>query len=225
MNENENFCKAIEQAVVLPCAKEMQLISDEKCDFSSAYRRRIRRLTKNQDKTPHSLIKTTLQKMIFIIAAMLMIGSITVAAVPPLREWFVGLFASSNDNNTDVWNVHGDVPADDLTDAFVCCEPTYIPNGFAEQDRTQEETMLIIDYSSNNEFIEYTQSSILTNNQIDTQNRTTEKVSINDNDALLSYDADTSTIAWTDGRYSYTITGDLCKSDIIKMADSVNSTK
>lgn len=35
MNENENFCKAIEQAVVLPCAKEMQLISDEKCDFSS----------------------------------------------------------------------------------------------------------------------------------------------------------------------------------------------
>ena len=28
MNENENFCKAIEQAVVLPCAKEMQLISD-----------------------------------------------------------------------------------------------------------------------------------------------------------------------------------------------------
>lgn len=54
MNENENFCKAIEQAVVLPCAKEMQLISDEKCDFSSAYRRRIRRLTKDQDKTPHS---------------------------------------------------------------------------------------------------------------------------------------------------------------------------
>ena len=145
--------------------------------------------------------------------------------VPPLREWFVGLFASSNDNNTDVWNVHGDVPADDLTDVFVCCEPTYIPNGFAEQDRTQEETMLIIDYSSNNEFIEYTQSSILTNNQIDTQNRTTEKVSINDNDALLSYDAYTSTIVWTDGRYSYTITGDLCKSDIIKMADSVNSTK
>lgn len=46
MNENENFCKAIEQAIVLPCAKEMQLISDEKCDFSSAYRRRIRRLTK-----------------------------------------------------------------------------------------------------------------------------------------------------------------------------------
>lgn len=35
INENENFCKAIEQAVVLPCAKEMQLISDEKCDFSS----------------------------------------------------------------------------------------------------------------------------------------------------------------------------------------------
>lgn len=92
MNENENFCKAIEQAVVLPCAKEMQLISDEKCDFSSAYRRRIRRLTKDQDKTHHSLIKTTLQKMIFIIAAVLMIGSITVAAVPPLREWFVGWF-------------------------------------------------------------------------------------------------------------------------------------
>ena len=112
MNENENFCKAIEQAVVLPCAKEMQLISDEKCDFSSAYRRRIRRLTKDQDKTPHSLVKTTLQKMIFIIAAMLMIGSITVAAVPPLREWFVGLFASSNDNNTDVWKF---VPLQDFT--------------------------------------------------------------------------------------------------------------
>lgn len=35
MNENENFCKAIEQAVVLPCAKEMQLISDENVIFIS----------------------------------------------------------------------------------------------------------------------------------------------------------------------------------------------
>lgn len=224
MNENENFCKAIEQAVVLPCAKEMQLISDEKCDFSAEYRKKINRLTKERGKTYYPLIKTTLRKVIFIIAAALMLGSITVAAVPQLREWFVGLFVSSNDNNADVWNVQGDVPADDLADDFLCCEPKFIPEGFYEQNRIQEETMLIIDYSFNNKFVEYSQSNILTNNQIDTQKRATETVLINGNKALLSCD-DTSTIVWNDGSYSYTITGDLCKSDIIKMANSVNSTK
>lgn len=42
---------------------------------------------------------------------------------------------------------------------------------------------------------------------------------------FLSYDDNSSIIVWNDGNYVYSINGDLCKNDIIEMANSVNPTK
>lgn len=225
MNENSVLYKAIEQAVILPYSEEMRAISDDSCEFSETYEKKIRRLVKDRRKPYYPLIKTTVRKIIFITAAVLMMGTITVAAVPQLREWFVGLFVSQNEKNADILSAKGDVPTYDLNNVFVYCEPTFVPQGFSEESRIEEEQSLVIYYTNDDKLIDYSQESLTSNHQIDTENRKTEYVTIRGREAFLAYDNNSSVIVWNDGTYSYSISGDLCKSDIIKMADSVNSTK
>ena len=52
----------------------------------------------------------------------------------------------------------------------------------------------------------------------------TEWVDINGKKAFISYDSEYTIIAWTDGTYAFEIDGNLCKDDIIRMANSVKST-
>lgn len=225
MNENTALYKAIEQAIILPCADEMESIANVEFEFSEIYRKKINRLIKDRSKSYYPLIKTTLRKTIFIIAAVLMMGTITVAAVPQLREWFVGLFVSQNENNADVLAVQGAVPADDLNEQFVYYEPTFIPKGFVEESRIEDIAYLSIDYCFKNKFIFYSQTSLTATHNIDTENRETEYVTVSGCEAFLSYDENSSIIVWNDGSYVYCISGDLCKNDIIEMANSVNPIK
>lgn len=158
MNENTALYRAIEQAVILPCAGEMESIADVECDFSETYKKKVNRLIKDRSRPYYPLIKTTLRKTIFIIAAVLMMSTITVAAVPQLREWFVGLFVSQNENNADVHAVQGAIPADDMNDEFIYYEPTFIPKGFVEESRIKDIAHLGIDYRFKNKIIFYSQS-------------------------------------------------------------------
>lgn len=82
-----------------------------------------------------------------------MMSTITVAAVPQLREWFVGLFVSQNENNADVHAVQGAIPADDMNDEFIYYEPTFIPKGFVEESRIKDIAHLGIDYRFKNKII------------------------------------------------------------------------
>lgn len=225
MNENTALYRAIEQAVILPCAGEMESIADVECDFSETYKKKVNRLIKDRSRPYYPLIKTTLRKTIFIIAAVLMMSTITVAAVPQLREWFVGLFVSQNENNADVHAVQGAIPADDMNDEFIYYEPTFIPKGFVEESRIKDIAHLGIDYRFKNKIIFYSQSPLTATHNIDTDNRKTEYVTVSGCEAFLSYDDNSSIIVWNDGNYVYSINGDLCKNDIIEMANSVNPTK
>lgn len=82
-----------------------------------------------------------------------------------------------------------------------------------------------IDYRFKNKIIFYSQSPLTATHNIDTENRKTEYVTVSGCEAFLSYDDNSSIIVWNDGNYVYSINGDLCKNDIIEMANSVNPTK
>lgn len=152
MNENTALYRAIEQAVILPCAGEMESIADVECDFQRLTKE-SKQADKGQKQTVLSFDKNNSEEDYFIIAAVLMMSTITVAAVPQLREWFVGLFVSQNENNADVHAVQGAIPADDMNDEFIYYEPTFIPKGFVEESRIKDIAHLGIDYRFKNKII------------------------------------------------------------------------
>ncbi len=224
-SENSNFIKALQASVVDVEAFEMHNTPECDGNFSEEYKRKISHLVRNRGKSYYPLIKTTFRRVITIIAATIIAGSITVGAVPELREWFVGLFVTQNEDNADVNYVDGEIPAQSGVAEFILYEPTFIPDGFEKQSDNINEVFHEIYYVFDDKYIAFTQSNIYTTNQIDTENMKTETLKVLGVEAFLSYNSETSIITWQYGDYSYCISGNLCKSDMIHMANSVKVTK
>lgn len=108
--------------------------------------------------------------------------------------------------------------------SFVKYVPTFVPSEFEIKSVVTTDTRHEIHYISGDKYINYSQSSLTVSNQVDTENMKTEWVDINGKKAFISYDSEYTIIAWTDGTYAFEIDGNLCKDDIIRMANSVKST-
>ena len=178
-------------------------------------------LIKTNRKSGHRHIKITLRFAAAIIAAVLAVGSVTVAAVPPLREWFVGVFVQDNNKNAEITHIKDNSLDDFSIYNFVKYVPTFVPSEFEIKSVVTNDTRHDI---SGDKYINYSQSSLTVSNQVDTENMKTEWVDINGKKAFISYDSEYTIIAWTDGTYAFEIDGNLCKDDIIRMANSVKST-
>ncbi len=224
MNEHNSLYAALEMTVVKQAAEEMQSLSDDEVDFSAKYRRRMNRLIKDQRKPYYPLIKTTFRRVVFVAIAAMLMTITAFAAVPPLREWFIGLFTSQHEANADVNTAIGEIPTNELPDGFILAEPKFIPEGFKEETRNYD-SGIKINFTNSNKKIVYSQNYITSTNQINTDSATSEKVKIGEFDAIMNYDNDSAVIIWTDGKYTYSIIGNLCKTDIIEMANSVIPTK
>ena len=107
---------------------------------------------------------------------------------------------------------------------FVKYVPTFVPSEFEIKSVVTTDTRHEIHYISGDKYINYSQSSLTVSNQVDTENMKTEWVDINGKKAFISYDSEYAIIAWTDGTYAFEIDGNLCKDDIIHIANSVKST-
>ena len=70
----------------------------------------------------------TLRFAAAIIAAVLAVGSVTVAAVPPLREWFVGVFVQDNNRNAEITHIKDNSLDDFSIYNFVKYVPTFVPS-------------------------------------------------------------------------------------------------
>ena len=52
MNENTALYRAIEQAIILPCAGEMESIADVEYEFSETYKKKVKQAHKGQEARP-----------------------------------------------------------------------------------------------------------------------------------------------------------------------------
>lgn len=224
INENSALYKAIEEAVIIPYAQQLAQADDSSVTFSEDYIRKMQKLIRRRNKSYYPLIKTSFRRAVCIIAAAIIAGAMTVAAVKPLRDWFTGLFVNAYDTSADVGFVKGDAVIDD-EDIFEYLEPQDIPEGFSVESSVREDGFFIITYTDQSgRIIDYNQSDLSCIHSIDTEGKDLEETEINGTKALVSYNDEESIICWTDSEYSYLISGDIPKSDIIRMANSLITT-
>lgn len=221
---NDKFRQAIKLGIINEDYKDYLAVEEISHDFTERYEQRMGELIKTNRKSGHRHIKITLRFAAAIIAAVLAVGSVTVAAVPPLREWFVGVFVQDNNRNAEITHIKDNSLDDFSIYNFVKYVPTFVPSEFEIKSVVTNDTRHEIHYISGDKYINYSQSSLTVSNQVDTENMKTELVDINGKKAFISYDSEYTIIAWTDGTYAFEIDGNLCKDDIIRMANSVKST-
>ena len=124
---NDKLRRAIKTGIIDEDYKDYLAVEKIPHDFSEKYEQRIGELIKTNRKSGHRHIKITLRFAAAVIAAVLAVGSVTVAAVPPLREWFVGVFVQDNNRNAEITHIK-DNSLDDFSILLSMYRHSYLAN-------------------------------------------------------------------------------------------------
>jgi len=104
-------------------------------------------------------------------------------------------------------------------------QPTYTPEGYLFENAEDGGLIKILNYTDGENQITFTQAKNGTDFQLDTEDAATEKININGNEGFLTIKEDRSMIFWHNEEKSFTITGNIKKEEIIKIAESVEKNK
>lgn len=229
MDRNPNLYTAIENALIKPLIEEVNALEPSEHEFSALYRKNIKRIIKEQ-KNWNELTyaqkragsKKKIRMIILIAAAMIALGGITVAACEPLREWIVSLFVEEYEDHIDVKTFSGseaDFEVPEISGYYI---PEYIPDGFTlkEEDYTGCGVWMYWETIDGKNF-DYSQNPLDSSCLIDNERHTNENITVNGDNAVLSYNEKTCSIFWNNQKYTFLISGNLSKEEIIKIAESV----
>lgn len=218
---NDKLRRAIKIGIIDEDYKDYLAVEKIPHDFSEKYEQRIGKLIKTNRKSGHRHIKITLRFAAAVIAAVLAVGSVTVAAVPPLREWFVGIFVTQGASHSSVRFADGDIEDNSLSVANNVMTPDFIPSGYVLSEDFIDDFTHIVTYTNGTEQIQFTQNDISAGMNIDIDDLGARQIKIGKYDGYISITENDIILVWTDKSFSYSIVGNASESDIIRMANSV----
>jgi hypothetical protein len=100
-------------------------------------------------------------------------------------------------------------------------QPTYMPEGYFLENEEGIGSIKVLKYTNGENEILFTQANNGTDFQLDTEDATTENIKISGNEGFLTIKEDRSMIFWHNEEKSFTITGNIKKEEIIKIAESI----
>ena len=104
-------------------------------------------------------------------------------------------------------------------------QPTYMTEGYYFESSKDIGSIKVLKYTNGENQITFTQANNGTDFQLDTEDAVTENIKINGNEGLLIIKEDRSMIFWHNEEKSFTITGNIKKEEIIKIAESIEKNK
>ena len=204
----------------LPADEEM-----EPYEFSSAFKKKMMKLTKAQKKPYYMFVNTAGKRVAVIIVAVLIALSTTVFSVKALREPLVNFFIDVHESFSRVifQNDNPAVPA--LTKIEEYFTPHYIPEGYLLNKKEEFDTVASYEYKNENGNDLAFSQAILNGSRmtIDTEDSFTENITINETTGIFFSNKGYDNIIWNDGVYIYYISGisELGRDELIRIAESV----
>jgi len=98
----------------------------------------------------------------------------------------------------------------------------YVPDGLSLESADYGELGSVWCFANGVDYFVLSMESINSNHSFDTENGTAENLQINGNDGVYISTPDVNTLFWGDLNAIYTMTGNLDKSVMIKIAENVN---
>lgn len=228
----EEFCKYIGINHAENTAKEFDDIFEKskKMDFPKKldewfdeYNTDIRKREKRNKFKINSIIKK-----IAIFLIILALGAfITTMSVEAYRIRFFNIITEIKEKYTDI-EIERELEhskEDDMLEGSYFY-PSYLPEGYKQSDiKTNEGLSLIYFKNENEEVIEFLQTDIDPNFQVDTEDADTEEISVNNSTGLLVIKDDIKTLLWFTESHTFYITGKLNEKEIILMAENIELKK
>jgi putative lipase involved disintegration of autophagic bodies len=185
----------------------------------------IKKEEKKEKKT--KLIKNIKKqsKRAAIILLIIIAGiSTLIFTVEAIRVRVFNYFIERNERYTEIRVEENEIETPEL-DWENYYQPTYMTEGYYFESEEDGGLIKILNYSDGKNQIIITQTNNSAGIQIDTEDATTENIKINGNEGFLTIKEDRSIIFWHNEEKSFTITGNIKKEEIVKIAESTEKIK
>lgn len=185
---------------------------------------KLLKLIKKQRKPYYYMINTLGKRVAVVLFSFLLVVS-TVLSVKALRDSVLNFIIETYEKfSTIFWDdkINSNVP---IT-IEKCNLPSHIPSNYKQSLIIESDTLVSYKYTDDSNtkhyfiFQQYTIHNTV--NTIDTEDIYTENIKINDKSGVFYCNKDIANLIWDDGAYGYTITGNIEKEEIIKIASSIS---
>ena len=209
----------------LPSDEELGNIS-----FSDEFEEKMRKLIEKQKKFYYYWVNTAGKRAAAIIAALFVGLTAVTFGVKAIREPFLrfivetfekfsSIIFMNDDDNSGQSSVSADADFE-----FEAIEPQYIPEGFILDSKNEDIVIYQEMYfnADKTQSINYIQT--LTNDtilQVDTENTTYDKITINDCEGIAYSKNGINTVMFNTKTYVFSIYGTINMEEIIKIAESI----
>ncbi len=195
----------------------------ENYQFSKRFEKHMQRLINRQKKSYYMLIDTVAKRVACYVVVVLTCLFVTVFSVKALREPFISFVVRTYEKFTSIFVDKDTVEPRAASTDFEIMLPTYIPEGYEMEEIVRDaDVCMCLFVNDNGKEIFFTQhfnDSALTT--IDTEKVIYEQIIINSVDGLFYTNKDISCIVFGNEKYSFNISGDLSKKELIKIAESI----
>lgn len=193
----DNFEKMLDKAALKAIEEEQP--EDREVKLSKAHEEKMKRLFARGKKKDNSFLKYA-AAIAAVVVLVLFISTIKVGFKVPDKNNALPQIISHKDTRNDV-------------------EISYIPQGFEENSRRISSTMVILSYKKGSMFFRITVNAAedVTADNI----QITDGFKINGFDALYSENEGINSVFWSDEDRVLTVTGNIEKEEIIKIAEGI----
>lgn len=196
---------------------------EENIEFSAEHERKMNRLFRRErlKLTRKKAIKYTKVAAVVLVGIILCTG-ISIASVSAWRAQFMNYILDLSQPNTDfTFN-----EAEKVLYENDKVKIKYAPDGFELTDCTDNERRLLLDYNNGELFYQVViRYSTTMNTSIDTENGIVRNTTLNGYEAVYASTSLCNSLIWSDGKYVYTVCGDVEEREIFKIAENIQKIK
>lgn len=202
----------------LPSNNQIETIT-----FSSNFEMKIKKLNGMQKKPYYFMINTVTKRVASIVVILFVVLTTTVFSVKALREPVINFLIEIYDKFSVIVFDKSTINLTSSKVSFITYGPIYIPEDFSLNSEEHLNLSYYREYiGPDGKTITYEQSSLAnTQVNIDTENTSTQEIVINQYTGIFFENKGFGNIIWSDGTYSFTISGNVEKFELTKIAESI----
>lgn len=214
----DSLDELLEKAALEIAKQECELSQEaEEHVFSEEYRNKMAKLFLNEEKKEQARKqrKYVMRAACFLLVCVLCIAFVASGGADAFRIKFMNFVHEISRPNSDVnfFENGGNEYSDDDV------KLKYIPMGFELAEKEKFSNHFYLVFSNGKEYFQLDILSINSNPSIDTENGTSEKIEINNYEAIYTSNENVNTLTWSDDEYIFMIMGNIEKNEIIKIAE------
>lgn len=225
-NYNNAFNKAIDELLdeaahitVEKDSGELEMPTDN-ISFSDEHEVKMQRLFKSERrKIAAKKFRKYAVRAACIFLALIVFSCATIFSVSAWRVRFLNFMFNKDAPNTD-YNFTDEKPAPQMDDRL---KLNYIPDGFELDDSFSGQRSITLSFIRGKDYFCVSSDELDANFNIDTENAEMEKTKINGFDAIYISNQNANSLIWYDDDRAYTITGNISKDEIFKIAKGLKN--